>query len=182
MLASLLSTFTNPRISPSSWEPSSSLPTGSTSIVETFRAPCSPRSAVELIAERGAWSHGTVLFTRATAGGKTGSVPEGAYNAPSTPSGSGPGSGAAPAQGKAGEDGPPSYEAVVGMVAGPEKARSSQQLEDGGAYIEVRVESRWNDEQLWDEAKVDLVQTAAGAIQLIIQVRARALTLLIGSY
>lgn len=49
------------RVSPSTWEPSSPLPSGSTAIRETFKLPISSRSPVTFTST-GSWSHGTVVF------------------------------------------------------------------------------------------------------------------------
>jgi len=199
MFSSLFSSLTNPRISPSAWDPTSTLPPGSTSIVETFTAPVGPTGAISLTADTGAWSHGTVVFKAKNANQEFGASPRvniatggskltlpGAFggqaqssSGPTTPThefsqpgGSGSGSGVGGA--RVDPDAPPSYEAIVASVPdtgpAPPQDVKARQLDDGEGLIEVKVEARWNDEKLWDEAKVDLVQVPGGGVDLIIQV------------
>lgn len=201
MFASLLSSLTNPRISPSAWDPSSTLPPGSTSVVETFTAPISPAGAVNLTADTGAWSHGTVVFRTKSAeveggtgrglnlgigGSKLSTLGFGGSSQGESASGS-----TTPTQqgtrpgAQFDPDAPPSYEAIVASVPdtnpppAPPQDVKARQLEQGGGLLEVRVEARWNDERLWEEAKIDLVQHAGGAVEIIIQVSTLSQTPLI---
>ena len=65
---------------------------------------------------------------------------------------------------------PPTYDAAVSAMTAQESKSRGGQLGDGEAVLEVQVEARWNEEELWKEAQVNLHKVGQHNVELLIQV------------
>lgn len=65
---------------------------------------------------------------------------------------------------------PPTYDAAVSVMTAADSKLRGPQLGDGEAFLEVQVEARWNDEELWKEAEVTLNKVGQHNVELLIKV------------
>lgn len=145
------------RISPTRWEPSDPLPYGSTAIRTFLSTPLSSHSSISFVAD-GSWAHGTIVFEVV------------------------PGSGMSEAGQGTASQGPPPYSLDTGRAAVvSEKGKAVERMDVGASAselgevataegaLEVVVEVRYNDEQLFAESKVTLTKVA-DAVEILVKV------------
>lgn len=66
---------------------------------------------------------------------------------------------------------PPTYDAAVSATTAVESKRRGAQLADGEGFLEIRIEGRWNDNDLWEEGKVELKKPRVNEVELSVTVR-----------
>ncbi|KAK4699403.1 hypothetical protein P7C70_g6858, partial [Phenoliferia sp. Uapishka_3] len=64
---------------------------------------------------------------------------------------------------------PPTYDAAVNVMTALDSKKRGPQLADGEGFLEVNVEARWNDEELWKEAEVELRKVGQHNAELVIK-------------
>ncbi|ORY79348.1 hypothetical protein BCR35DRAFT_304774 [Leucosporidium creatinivorum] len=159
-LTSLFSTLTQPRIAPSSWDPSTPLPAGSFKDIKQLKARITERSSL-VIEAKGAWSHGTVRFEVVGGSGAAGG-------------GAAFGGGGGAGGGGQGEGGLPSYDDAIQQLTSVNRT-AQQEKREGGQFAEgetelcVTVEARWNDEEVWEESNVELEKVGGEEWRLSVQ-------------